>query len=138
MSIHLGASRAGSGQSIFASTAALEVKVIQMNNSADARVGLSDVLGYFVCEVLMKNWTVFVDPEGKDMRAYIDCNGRCIAHVFSNDAAERDKNAALISAAPDLLKIVSAFVDDCDKAGIKDINIKYLSDARLAIKKATA
>jgi hypothetical protein len=58
------------------------------------------------------------------------------AHALIDDTIERDKNAALIAAAPELLAVVIEFVNGCDKAGIQDFNIKYLADARAAIAKA--
>jgi hypothetical protein len=63
-------------------------------------------------------------------------NAESIANAPSDDITDRDKNAALIAAAPELLAVVIEFVNGCDKAGIKDFNIKYLADARAAIAKA--
>ncbi len=58
----------------------------------------------------MSDWKVWTDPEGKDRCACIDCNGKAVAHVFSGDTGERDKNAALIAAAPDLLRFAEAYM----------------------------
>jgi hypothetical protein len=59
----------------------------------------------------MSEWKIWTDPEEKDRCAYIDCEGKAVAHVFSDDLGERDKNAALIAAAPDLLRFAEAYID---------------------------
>lgn len=58
----------------------------------------------------MSEWKVWTDPEGKDRCAYIDCDKKAVAHVFADDANERDKNAALIAAAPDLMRFAEAYI----------------------------
>ena len=58
----------------------------------------------------MSEWKVWTDPEGKDRCAYIDCDGKAVAHVFSGDTGDRDKSAALIAAAPDLLRFAEAYI----------------------------
>ena len=58
----------------------------------------------------MSEWKVWIDPEGKDRCAYVDCDGKAVAHVFSDDETERDRNAALIAAAPDLLRFADAYI----------------------------
>jgi hypothetical protein len=60
-----------------------------------------------------------------------------IAKVFEIYGNQMRGNAYLIAAAPELLRVVIAFVEACDKAGITDLNIEYLADARAAIAKAT-
>lgn len=50
-----------------------------------------------------QKWNVWIDPESKDRCAYVDCDGKAVAHVFADDVSDRDRNAALIAAAPELL-----------------------------------
>ncbi len=77
-------------------------------------------------------WSVWSDPEQKDQCQYIDAKGMAVAHVFG---INREANARLIAAAPDLLEALIEMVDDFGPT--PSDRFRSLGPARAAIAKAT-
>lgn len=77
-----------------------------------------------------------VGKNGQPLDEYGNAVLPAAANLSYKNGAARNANASLIAAAPELLAIVEQFIAGCNRAGIKDYNIKYLAAARAAVKKA--